>query len=237
MYLVPHVSTLHTPLHTNTTHTHIPHIHTQAHKTASHITMPPYTRAHTQRLWPLRSINQGKAFPALFCSLSHCFYPQPTTVGGPRVVPSPSRPTILSLEFSPPCSLPAMPPPLSAPQNSSPTSKSCPWLIPLHRCQVPVTTWLFCTSTEGIICTSPCMVYTYFNIILEAAYWRGWRGWSRTRLGSNPTARSHTVGLWASPSHALSLRSLICGLGIWPLPMLLPFESLSQTKRRHESFH
>lgn len=126
IYLVPHVNTLHTPLHTNITHTHIPRIPTQAHPTSSHVTVADMCAcAHTQ-LWHWRSADQDKAFPALFCFLSHCFHPLRTTVGGPRGVSSPSRPTILPLEFSPRLLPASMPPPLSAPQNSSPTSQSCP---------------------------------------------------------------------------------------------------------------
>ena len=45
MHLVPHLNTLHTPLHTNTTYTHSPRMHTRTHTTSSQ-QCPAFARAH-----------------------------------------------------------------------------------------------------------------------------------------------------------------------------------------------
>lgn len=158
-----HTSYTHTlsNIHTYTLYTHICHIHTHPDLTymqayiactmystyphSSHI----HTHKHAYTALALETANQGKASPAPSCSVSllpstahHC--------RGSTVCPPP-LPTAL-----PPHSLPAVPPSLS-PAEQLFYLRKLSLTHPTLSCQVPVTTWLFCTSTEGIICT--CTLY------------------------------------------------------------------------------
>ena len=165
---IAHIPTLriytHTNIHTYTPHTHIYHIHTHPDPTytqtyiactmySTHPTVHIHTHIHAHKhactALALETANQDKASPAPSCSVSllpstahHC--------RGNTVCPPP-LPTAL-----PPHSLPAVPPSLS-PAEQLFYLRKLSLTHPTLSCQVPVTTWLFCTSTEGIICT--CTLY------------------------------------------------------------------------------
>ena len=155
---IAHIPTLHTHTHTHThtnihtytSYTHIHHIHTHPDPiyTQTYIAYTMYsTHTHTYihinmhtQLWPWRQLIRTRALQ-LHPALSPCSRPQPTTAEAAQCVPTTSA-------CSSPPSLPACRASLSQPRRIA--------LLPQKA--VPdsshsVTTWLFCTSAEGIIFT------------------------------------------------------------------------------------
>lgn len=192
---------VHTSLQTALTHpTHIPMPHTyNIHVPQTHmcICVPPNSVAH--HTCPAHTQPQLWRTSHRLFQVSHCFRPQLTS---PSVR---APPTVLLPAFHPDL-LPVMPPSPSAIQNKAALSGSCPWFIPFHPCQVPITSWLFYASKRNNLHLHPAWVCTCLNIFKRQHIEED----EEVGSGSNPVAPSSTVRstmvhgflcLWARDSY------------------------------------